>query len=107
MQEEWTDAGATGDIPENECKLVDIDDDMVAVYNLDGEYFAVEDVCPHDGGDLSSGWVKAGCAVCPRHGAQFDIRTGKVMAPPAHEDIHAFPVRVQDGRIQVRDNRDD
>lgn len=107
MQDEWIDAGATGQIPENECKVIEVDDDLVAVYNLGGEYFAVEDTCTHDGGDLSSGWVDDGCAVCPRHGAQFDIRTGKVMSAPAYEDIHAFPVRIQDGHVQVRDDRDD
>lgn len=105
MTDAWTDAAAVGEIADNGCKLIELDGDMVAVYNLGGEYFAIEDLCTHDGGDLSSGWVEDGCAVCPRHGARFDIRTGKVMAPPAYEDIHAFPVRVLDGRIQVYDDR--
>lgn len=107
MQQSWIDVGTSEDIANNECKVVDLDDDLVAIYNLDGEYFAIEDLCTHDGGDLSSGWVEDGCAVCPRHGAQFDIRTGKVMSPPAYEDIHAFPIRIQEGRILVCDDRDD
>ncbi|AWN17908.1 Ferredoxin, 2Fe-2S [Salinisphaera sp. LB1] len=106
MDNGWIDAARVGDIPNNECTVFDLDDEDIAIYNLDGEYFAIEDRCTHDGGDLAGGWVESGCAVCPRHGARFDIRTGKVMAPPAYEDIHAFPVRVQQGVIQIRDDRE-
>lgn len=105
--DDWIDAATTSEIGDNECKVIDLDDDLVAIYNLGGKYFAVEDLCTHDGGDLSSGWVEDGCAVCPRHGAQFDIRTGEVMSAPAYEDIHAFPVRIVANTIQVRDDRDD
>lgn len=106
MSSEWVDAAASDEIAENSCKVIDVDDDPVAVYNLGGQFYAVDDLCTHDGGDLASGWVDGVCAVCPRHGARFDIRTGQVTAPPAYEDIHAYPVRVQDGRVQVCDDRD-
>lgn len=106
MSSDWIEVARVGEIDNNSCILFDLDDEDVAVYNLDGTYYAIEDQCTHDGGDLASGWVEAGCAVCPRHGARFDIRTGKVMAPPAYEDIHAFPTRVQDGAIQILDDRD-
>lgn len=106
MSGDWIDAARVGEIDDNGCVLFDLDDEDIAIYNLNGEYFAIEDRCTHDGGDLASGWVDDGCAVCPRHGARFDIRTGQVMAPPAYEDIHAFPTRVQAGMIQIRDDRD-
>lgn len=106
MAHDWIDVARVGEIAENESILYDLDDEDIAVYNLDGQYFAIEDRCTHDGGDLASGWVDDGCVVCPRHGARFDIRTGQVMAPPAYEDIHAFPVRVHQDMIQIRDDRD-
>lgn len=106
MTSDWIDVARVGDIAENECLVYDLDDEDIAVYNLDGAYFAIEDRCTHDGGDLASGWVEDGCAVCPRHGARFDIRTGQVMAPPAYENIHAFPVRIHEDMIQMRDDRE-
>ncbi|ROO27265.1 ferredoxin [Salinisphaera orenii MK-B5] len=106
MSSDWISAVRAADIPDNGCVICDLDDEDIAIYNLGGEYFAIEDRCSHDGGDLASGWVEAGCAVCPRHGARFDIRTGRVVAPPAYEDIHAFPVRLVDGMVQIRDDRD-
>ncbi len=106
MCNDWIDVARACEIDEDCCKLFDLDDEDIAIYNLGGEFFAIEDRCTHDGGDLASGWVEDGCAVCPRHGARFDIRTGKVMAPPAYEDIHAFPTRVRDNRVQIRDNRE-
>ncbi len=77
----------------------------VAVFNLDGAYFAIEDVCTHDGGILTGGAVEGDVIVCPRHGARFSIRTGEVLAPPAYEDVATYPVRVEDGVVQVRDAR--
>lgn len=106
MDDEWIELARVGEIADQGCKRCDLDDKPIAIYNLAGEYFAIEDRCSHDDGDLADGWVENGCAVCPRHGARFDIRSGRVMAPPAYEDIHAFPVRVVAGAIQVRDDRD-
>jgi 3-phenylpropionate/trans-cinnamate dioxygenase ferredoxin subunit len=107
MNHDWIDVAKVGEIPKDESKIIDLNGDEVAVYNLAGEYFAIEDVCTHDGGDLSGGWVEDGAAVCPRHLAKFDIKTGEVLAPPAYENVHAFPVRVAASVIQVRDDRED
>jgi len=102
---EWTDVAAVGEIPNRICRVVDLDGTKVAVFNLDGEYFAIEDVCTHDGGDLTTGWVEGDQIICPRHGAHFCIRTGAALTAPAFEATATFPVRVQDGTIQVRDAR--
>jgi len=102
---EWKDVAAVGEIPNRICRVVDLDGTQVAVFNLDGEYFAIEDVCTHDGGDLTSGWVEGDQIICPRHGAHFCIRTGAALSAPAFEATATFPVRVQDGTIQVRDAR--
>lgn len=98
----WVDVAAVGEIGEGGLKLVDVGGDEVAVFHIAGNYYALADVCTHDGGTLADGTVE-GCEIeCPRHGARFDIRTGKVTAPPAYEDVRTFPVRVLDGRVQVR-----
>ena len=105
MSDDWVDVAREGEIRSGACKLVDVDDEMIAVYNLDGDYYAIEDVCTHDGGELASGAVEGDEVICPRHGARFCIRTGEVTAPPAYEDEHSFPIRVENGKIQLRDDR--
>ena len=86
-------------------RVVDVDGAQVAVFNLDGQYYAIEDVCTHDGGILTGGPIEGDQIVCPRHGARFCIRTGEALAPPAFEATAVFPVRIDDGEIQVRDER--
>jgi 3-phenylpropionate/trans-cinnamate dioxygenase ferredoxin subunit len=100
----WIDVAAVGEIEEGGLKLVDVSGEEVAVFNIAGDYYALADVCTHDGGTLADGTVE-GCEIeCPRHGARFDIRTGRVTAPPAYEDVRTFPVRVVDGRVLVRED---
>jgi 3-phenylpropionate/trans-cinnamate dioxygenase ferredoxin subunit len=101
----WSTVAKAGEIANNGCKAVSLDGAKVAVYNLNGEYFAVEDICTHDGGELSSGWVEDGRAICPRHFAEFSIRTGEALNLPGHQGVHRFPVRVRDRRVEVRDDR--
>jgi len=102
---DWMDVGTLEELPPGSRKVVDVDGVMIAVFNLDGEFFAIEDICTHDGGELASGVLEGDQIVCPRHGARFSIRTGKVLAPPAYEPVSAFPVRIAGGRVQVRDDR--
>ena len=102
---DWVDVAPVNDLPPGGSRVVDADDVMIAVFNLGGEYYAIEDVCTHDGGELASGAVEGEEIVCPRHGARFNIKTGEVTAPPAYEAVAIFPVRVQDGMVQVRDDR--
>lgn len=85
--------------------MVDIEDAMVAVFNVGGTFYAIEDMCTHDGGILSGGRVSDTCIICPRHGARFSLVTGEVLSPPAYEPIHVFPVRIEQGIVQVRDDR--
>ena len=102
---DWVDAGAVGELSPGECRLVDVDDVMVAVFNIEGEFYAIEDVCTHDGSEIASGCLFGDEIECPRHGARFCVRTGEVTAPPAYEPVDTFPVQVVEGRIQVRDDR--
>ena len=102
---DWIDVIDAQALAPGEHMIVDVDGVEVALFNSDGEFLAIEDVCPHDGTELASGEIEAGVITCPRHGARFCLKTGKVLAPPACEDVATFPVRVQAGRIQVRDDR--
>jgi 3-phenylpropionate/trans-cinnamate dioxygenase ferredoxin subunit len=102
---QWVDVAALGELAPGEHRVVEADGVEIAVFNLAGEYHAIENVCTHDGGTLSGGWLDGEAIVCPRHGARFSVKTGAVLAPPAYEPVHTFPIRIHDGRIQVRDDR--
>jgi 3-phenylpropionate/trans-cinnamate dioxygenase ferredoxin component len=102
---DWIDVVAENELAPGTWRTIDVDGTDVAVFNLDGAYYAIEDVCTHDGGVLTGGEVDGDVIVCPRHGARFSIRTGEVLAPPAYEDVPTFPVRVEAGIVQVRDAR--
>ena len=104
---DWTHVCKDGELSDGQCRIVDVDDTMIAVFYKDGEYHAIQDMCTHDGGELASGDVEGDEVICPRHGARFCIRNGKALTPPAYEDVDSFPTRVQDGMIQVRDDRFD
>ena len=101
---QWTNVAAASEIGPGEHRVVDIDDVAIAVFNLDGAYFAIEDVCTHDFGTLTGGCVEGGEIMCPRHGARFDIRTGEALTPPAYEPVATFPVRIHNGVVQIREN---
>jgi 3-phenylpropionate/trans-cinnamate dioxygenase ferredoxin subunit len=97
----WIDVAPAGELAPGAHRVVDADGVQVAVFNVNGELLAVEDLCTHDGGDLAGGTLEGDVVVCPRHGAKFCLRTGAVLAPPAYEDIATFPVRVEGGVVQV------
>jgi 3-phenylpropionate/trans-cinnamate dioxygenase ferredoxin component len=90
-----------GEIPEGGVKVAYVDGVAVAVFHVGGEYFAMEDVCTHDGGPLAEGPLVGHVIECPRHGARFDIRTGAVKAMPATSPVPTYAVRVQGEHIQV------
>lgn len=102
---EWVDVALQDEFTTGSQREVDVDGTQIAVFNLGGEYYAIENICTHDGGILTGGAVEGDQIICPRHGARFSIKTGCVLAPPAYEDVTTFPVRVHDGSVQVRDAR--
>ena len=91
------------DLPPGSMKLVHAGEISVGVYNVEGEYFAIEDRCSHDDGPLVEGdWEPdEAIVICPRHGARFDIRTGRALTLPAYLPVETFPVRVDDGVVKV------
>ncbi len=104
---EWTDVARQADFPPGTCRTVIADGVQMAVFNIDGRYYAIEDLCTHEAETLSNGEVEGCEIICPRHAARFSLVTGEALAPPAFEPVAVFPVRVEQGMVQVRDHRFD
>lgn len=98
---EYVPIGQAKDVPPGERIFIEVDGEPVVVFNIAGKYFAIADLCSHDDGPLGDGDLEDFDIVCPRHGARFDVRTGKALALPAVVDIPAYPVRVVDGQIEI------
>ncbi len=103
---DWIDVCARSDLLPGEYRVVYDDETPIAIINVDGDLYAIEDVCTHDGGELTGGVIEGHEIECPRHGARFDICTGAVLCPPALVPIAKFPVKVEGGRIYTRDDRE-
>lgn len=100
---EWIDVGPEGSIEPGDHRLLEAGDTEVAVFNVDGRYFALENLCSHEEFPIAGGTIDDDCITCPLHDAEFDLHTGEALTPPAEDPIPTFPVRVQDGMIQVAD----
>jgi 3-phenylpropionate/trans-cinnamate dioxygenase ferredoxin component len=92
------------DLPDPGKMLVEVEDRLVVLFHVGGKFFAIDDVCTHDGGPLSEGAldVKACTIACPRHGAKFDIRSGAALTMPATQATEAHEVKVEGGTVFVR-----
>ncbi len=102
---EWVDVAPEAEIEPGAFRVVDVDDVMIAVFNVDGEFYAIEDLCTHDYETLTGGPVAGEEITCPRHGARFNIKTGEALCAPAYEPVTTFSVRVEGGVVQVIDDR--
>ena len=89
------------EIPPGERIFIEINQEPVVVFNIAGNLFAIGDICTHDGGTLGDGAVENHTVTCPRHGARFDITTGKALTLPAVTDAPAYPIRVVDGQVEI------
>jgi 3-phenylpropionate/trans-cinnamate dioxygenase ferredoxin component len=89
------------EIPRGGRLAFEIDGLPIAVFNVSGELYAIGDVCTHDDGPLADGELVGFQLICPRHGARFDIRSGKALILPAFIDTPWYPVRVVDGMIEI------
>ena len=103
---DWVDVVAAEDaLAVGEHIVVDVDGVDVVVFKLEDGFYALEDMCTHDGAEIASGEFVADEIICPRHGARFCIRTGEVKSAPAYEDIASLDVKLEAGRVKVRDTR--
>ena len=91
----------TTDIPVGKALSVSVESKAIAVFNIEGKYFAISDECTHAGGNLSEGEVKGTTVTCPWHGAQFDVTTGSVLSAPAFDNVPSYSLRVIKDEIQI------
>lgn len=101
----WVDVARVEEISTGKPVHREVDGTAIAVFKLGRNFYAIEDICTHDGGQLTGGCVENDEVVCPRHGARFSIKTGAALSAPAYEPTAVFPVRIENGMVQVRDNR--
>ena len=82
-------------------KLVQAGQHRIAIFNIGGSHYAIEDTCPHRGGPLSEGNIAGDEVICPWHGSRFDIKSGAVVRPPARQGVKSFPVRIAGDDVEV------
>lgn len=98
----WVRVASRGDLAAGEVIGVEAGGRSIAIYDCDGELFATDNICSHAYACLSDGWLDGDTIECPLHAARFNVRTGKVLDPPATDDLKSFPVRLVDNDIQVK-----
>ncbi len=100
-QLEYVPLADAAELPVGERLFVTIDNSPIVLFNIAGQIFAIEDTCSHDGNPLDDAPLEGHAVICPRHGARFDLHTGRALSMPAAADIAAYPVRVRDGQIEI------
>jgi 3-phenylpropionate/trans-cinnamate dioxygenase ferredoxin subunit len=98
---EFVAIGLASELHNGERLFIEIDEEQIVVFNIAGQLYAIGDVCSHDDGPLGDGEIEGFEVICPRHGARFDLRSGKVLSLPAIVDIPAYPVRINNGQIEI------
>ncbi len=93
--------GKADEVAPGTVRSFGVDGKQIAVCNVDGTYYAIDDVCTHDGGALDQGELEGDQIECPRHGARFDVKTGRALTLPAVMPVKSYPVHVEDGEIKV------
>ena len=90
------------DVAEGGMQLVELEDRLAIVFNVDGKYYCIDDVCTHDGGPLSEGQLDGCQIICPRHGARFDVTSGQALTMPATQSTGSHEVKLDDGNVYVK-----
>jgi 3-phenylpropionate/trans-cinnamate dioxygenase ferredoxin subunit len=98
----WVDAGPADDLAPGQVRVVQAGRSRLALCNVEGEFHCIDDVCTHDGGPLDQGELDGNEIECPRHGARFDVTSGRATCMPAIVPVKTHPVRVVDGEVQVQ-----
>jgi 3-phenylpropionate/trans-cinnamate dioxygenase ferredoxin subunit len=102
MAVKWIDAGPTNALGDGQTLSIPVGRRMVAVARSGDAFFAIEDLCTHDGAELTGGTIEGTEIICPRHGARFCLRTGEALSPPAYEPVRVFETRIEGGHLWVR-----
>ena len=91
----------TEDVPAGQGKMVGVGGKHIALFNIGGSYYAIDDTCTHRGGPLSQGAVRGTTVTCPWHGAQYDLKSGGVLGPPAPQGVASYKVVVEDDDVRI------
>jgi 3-phenylpropionate/trans-cinnamate dioxygenase ferredoxin component len=97
----WIDAGLAGTLADGQSMSIAVGRRMIAVVRSGDAYFAVEDICTHDGAALTGGDIEGDEIICPRHGARFCLRTGEALTPPAYEPVRVFETKIENDHLWV------
>jgi 3-phenylpropionate/trans-cinnamate dioxygenase ferredoxin subunit len=89
------------DVAPGQVRVYEVQGRSIALCNVDGAFYAIDDVCTHDGGPLDQGEIDGHQIECPRHGARFDVRNGRALTLPAVRPVRSYPVQVEDGVVKV------
>ncbi len=98
---EYVAVADVGELGNGERLFLEIDGESIAIFNIAGKLYAIDDVCSHDQGPVAEGDLVDHSIECPRHGARFDLESGKALSMPAVVDIAAYPVRIEEQQILV------
>jgi 3-phenylpropionate/trans-cinnamate dioxygenase ferredoxin subunit len=98
---EFIPVGTVEEVKDGERLFLEIDGKPIVILYVSGVYYAIGDVCSHDDGPVGEGIIEGFEIICPRHGARFDIRTGKALALPAFVNIPVYPIRIVGDQIEI------
>jgi naphthalene 1,2-dioxygenase ferredoxin component len=101
-EERWVTVAARSNVGEGEIAEARAGEEQIAVYNVDGTFYATSNICTHAFALLSQGWLDGDVVECPLHAGRFDVKSGKALGPPVDCDIKTYPVRVVGDEVQVR-----
>src|SRR5579875_454816 len=99
--ERWVRVARTDEVPAGEGHYFEVEGEPIAVFHVDGQYYAISDICTHEEASLAEGDLDGEIVECALHGARFNVRTGAVVAPPAVVPVRTYPVRIIDGQIEI------
>lgn len=97
---EFVSVAEAGNLPPGQGCTVHVNGCVFAIYNLDGQFYAIDDECPHRGGPLGGGFLEDGVVHCPLHGWAFDLRTGACQTNP-DKPVKSYPTRIENGQVQI------
>ena len=102
MTENWTDAAALADVPEGDVMAVQVAGKEIALYEVDGEVFATDNICTHGAARMSDGFLEGREIECPLHQGKFDVCTGQALCAPLTENIKTYAVRIENMRVMLK-----
>lgn len=97
----WLTVAGTNEIQAGDFIQVDTGTLYILICNVNGQLYAIEDQCTHDGSSMATGCLEGDQIICPRHGARFCLRSGAALTPPAYDAVQTFPVRINANQIEV------